>query len=78
MLTGLDFSSSAPARTRYQSDGSLEYVQGDAENLFFEPARFDLVLSVESADRYGSIARSVSEVHRVLRPRGPLLFADFV
>lgn len=78
MLTGLDFSSSAtaPARTRYQSDGSLEYVQGDAGNLFFEPARFDLVLNFKSADCYGSIARFVSEVHRVLRPGGASLFPD--
>ena len=80
-LIGLDFSSSATAlaRARYQrQDGSLTYVQGDAEHLFFDAASFDLVLNVESAHCYGSIARFVSEVHRVLRSSGELLFTDFV
>lgn len=77
---GLDFSSSASAlaRSRYQHAGALDYVQGDAENLFFDAACFDLVLNVESAHCYGSLPRFVSEVERVLRPGGELLFADFV
>jgi ubiquinone/menaquinone biosynthesis C-methylase UbiE len=76
----LDFSSSATALARswYQHNATLEYVQGDAENLFFDAACFHLVLNVESAHCYGSLPRFVSEVQRVLRPGGELLFADFV
>ena len=79
-MTALDFSSSATelARQRYRDDVSLEYVQGDAENLHFDEASFDIVLNVESAHCYGSHPRFLSEVHRVLRPDGELLFTDFV
>ncbi len=78
-MIALDFSSSATelARTRHQRDGMPNYVQGDAENLRFEAASFDVVLNVESAHCYGSMARFLKEVHRVLRPGGELLFADF-
>ncbi len=78
-MVALDFSSSATelARKRYQQGGYLEYVQGDAEDLHFEDASFDVVLNVESAHCYGSFSRFLLGVHRVLRPGGELLFADF-
>ena len=78
-MVALDFSSSvtALARGRYQQNRSLRYVQGDAENLSFDAASFDVVLNIESAHCYRSIPRFLSEVHRVLRPKGELLFADF-
>jgi ubiquinone/menaquinone biosynthesis C-methylase UbiE len=79
-IVALDFSSAATvlARRRHQQDGSPEYVQGDAEHLFFAAGSFDVVLNVESAHCYGSIPRFLAEVHRVLRPGGELLLADFV
>ena len=78
-MVALDLSASATelARTRHQRDGMPNYVQGDAENLRLEAASFDVVLNVESAHCYGSMARFLTEVHRVLRPGGELLFADF-
>lgn len=78
-FVALDFSHSATAlaRAHHHSDTGLEYVQGDAENLAFEPSRFDLVLNIESAHCYRSIPRFLAEVYRVLRPRGELLFAGF-
>ena len=75
----LDFSQSATnlARARYQTDTGPWYVQGDAENLAFEPSSFDVVLNIESAHCYRSIPRFLAEVYRVLRPGGELLFAGF-
>jgi SAM-dependent methyltransferase len=79
-LLALDFSHAATvlARQRYASQPNLEYRQGDAEALALADASFDVVLNVESAHCYGSIPRFLTEVHRVLRPGGELLFADFV
>ena len=78
-LIALDFSQGATdlARSLHQGDMGPEYVQGDAENLAFETATFDLVLNVESAHCYSSFPRFLAEVHRVLRPGGELLFAGF-
>jgi ubiquinone/menaquinone biosynthesis C-methylase UbiE len=75
----LDFSQSATtlARAHHQTNTGLEYVQGDAENLAFEASSFDVVLNIESAHCYRSIPRFLSEVYRVLRPGGELLFAGF-
>jgi ubiquinone/menaquinone biosynthesis C-methylase UbiE len=42
----------------------------------FPDASFDAVINVESSHCYPSMGRFLSEVHRVLRPRGSLLFAD--
>lgn len=78
-LVALDFSQGATnlARAHHQTDMGPEYVQGDAENLAFEAANFDVVLNVESAHCYSSFPRFLSEVHRVLRPGGEFLFAGF-
>ena len=79
-LVALDVSATASqlAHTRHQQCGTPEYVQGDAEQLLFETESFDLVLNIESAHCYGSIPRFLAEAHRVLRPGGELLLADFV
>lgn len=78
-MVALDISSTATAlaRERHQQDEAPQYMQGDAENLRFDAASFDVVLNVESAHCYRSIPRFLAEVHRVLRPGGELLFADF-
>ena len=79
-LVRLDISGAATAlaRRRYGSAAPLEYRQGDAEGLPFDAQTFDLVLNVESAHCYASIPLFLAEVHRVLRPGGELLLADFV
>jgi SAM-dependent methyltransferase len=79
-LVGLDISAAATAlaRWRHGSMPPLEYHQGDAEALPFGVETFDLVLNVESAHCYGSVPCFLSEVYRVLRPGGELLFAGFV
>lgn len=77
-MTGADFSKKAVelCRQRHTVDG-LEFCFGDAESLPFEDGSFDAVVNVESSHCYGSAAKFFSEVHRVLRPGGDFLFADF-
>src|SRR5260221_489258 len=60
----------ALARRLHGADSGVEFVHGDAENLPFAKASFDVVINVESAHCYGSIDRFLAEVHRVLRPGG--------
>ena len=63
-------------KQRHQVD-ELNFVQGDAENLPFEPNAFDAVINVEASHCYPSLPRFLAEVARVLRPGGHLLYADF-
>jgi ubiquinone/menaquinone biosynthesis C-methylase UbiE len=69
--TGITF-----CRERHRVDG-LKFVQGDAENLPFEPATFDAVINVEASHCYPAFPRFLTEVARVLRPGGYFLYADF-
>jgi SAM-dependent methyltransferase len=52
-------------------------MQGDAENLPFEPNNFDAVINVEASHCYLNFPRFLKEVARVLRPGGHFLYADF-
>jgi ubiquinone/menaquinone biosynthesis C-methylase UbiE len=61
---------------RHHIDG-LNFVQGDAENLPFEPDTFDAVINVEASHCYPDFPRFLAEVTRVLRPGGYFLYADF-
>lgn len=76
--TGLDFNSDGVAfcQKRHQLP-SLEFVQGDAQNLPFPDESFDAVINVEASHIYPDFERFVSEVARVLRPGGHFLHADF-
>lgn len=55
----------------------LWFEVGDAEHLPFGDGSFDVVLNVESSHCYGHFDRFLREVHRVLRPEGHFLYADF-
>lgn len=76
-VTGLDAMRSQieACRQTYREPG-LSFESGEAGNLPFENASFDLVLSVESSGHYPSFAAFVAEAHRVLHPGGELVIAD--
>jgi ubiquinone/menaquinone biosynthesis C-methylase UbiE len=63
-------------KQHHRVDG-LNFVQGDAENLPFEPDTFDAVINVEASHCYPNFPRFLAEVARVLRPGGHFLYADF-
>lgn len=76
-MTGLDFSRSAIALCRrFRRGPGLTFVRGDALDLPFPDGSFDAVVNVESSHCYRSMGAFLTEVHRVLRPGGHLLFAD--
>ena len=77
-MTGVDYSERAVAFCQHtHRDAGLNFVHGDAESLPFEDNRFEAALNVESSHCYGSMRRFLSEVYRVLKPGGHLLWADF-
>jgi SAM-dependent methyltransferase len=63
-------------KQRHRVD-ALDFMQGDAENLPFEPNTFDAVINVEASHCYPNLSRFLAEVARVLRPGGHFLYADF-
>jgi ubiquinone/menaquinone biosynthesis C-methylase UbiE len=63
-------------KMHHHVDG-LNFVQGDAENLPFEPNTFDAAINVEASHCYPDFPRFLAEVARVLRPGGHFLYADF-
>jgi ubiquinone/menaquinone biosynthesis C-methylase UbiE len=75
--TGLDLNSAAIefCRKRHNLPG-LDFVHGDAENLPFADQSFDAVINVEASHGYPRFPRFLSEVARVLRPGGHLLYTD--
>ena len=76
--TGLDLNPTGIrfCQRRHQIAG-LDFVQGDAENLYFADKTFDAVINVEASHCYPHFPRFLSEVARVLKPGGHFLYADF-
>jgi SAM-dependent methyltransferase len=78
LMVGLDRSELAVVRSaRNFILPNLYFLRGDAESLPFEDSAFDVIVNVESSHCYGSMARFLGEVRRVLRQRGQLLLTDF-
>jgi SAM-dependent methyltransferase len=78
LSVGLDYSEKAVhfCQGLHKVDG-LSFQQGDAEKLPFSDNSWDVILNVESSHCYGSPELFFREVHRVLRPSGDFLYADF-
>ena len=68
---GIDF-----CRTRHELP-NLNFVHGDAQDLPFDNATFDVVINVEASHGYPDFPRFLAEVQRVLRPGGHFLYTDF-
>ncbi len=78
LAIGVDLSAVAVRLcNRHRAVAGLVYDHGDARALQFPDSSFDAVLNVESSHCYPSMETFISEVHRVLRPGGHFLFADF-
>ncbi len=75
--TGLDLNPAGIeiCRRKHALPG-LDFVAGNAENLPFDDQSFDAVINIEASHCYPSPPRFFSEVARVLRPGGHLLYAD--
>ncbi|MBN2537545.1 methyltransferase domain-containing protein [candidate division WOR-3 bacterium] len=75
---GLDLDAGAIrfCRHAHRAPG-LRFRRGSSERLPFAAGSFDAVVNVESSHCYGSMHSFLREVHRVLRPGGRFLIADF-
>lgn len=76
---GLDFSETVVElnNIRHKGIDRLSFQPGNAENIPFPNNSFDFVLNVESSHCYSNITKFFLEVHRVLKPNGYFLMADF-
>jgi ubiquinone/menaquinone biosynthesis C-methylase UbiE len=76
--TGIDLSKKGIDFCRqYYSKEGIEFLHGNAQNLEFRDSAFDVVINIESSHRYDQMDKFLAEVHRVLKPGGFFLFADF-
>jgi SAM-dependent methyltransferase len=76
-VIGLDLSQEAvDLCNRHRKGPGLAFTRGNAQSMPFADSSFDAVINVESSHCYPSMGKFLSEVHRVLRPGGSLLFAD--
>ena len=77
-LTGIDIAARAiDFCNRHYRAAGLTFARGDAVALEFGRGSFDVVINVESSHYYRPMTCFLAEVHRVLKPGGWFLFADF-
>lgn len=76
--TGLDLNRAGIrfCQERHRVSG-LRFVRGNAQTLPFADGSFDAVINVEASHCYPDFWAFLTEVARVLRPGGILLYADF-
>jgi SAM-dependent methyltransferase len=77
-MTGLD--RTAPGIRfcqRHYAVPGLAFVQGMAQSLAFPAASFDAVVNIESSHCYNGVQNFWKSVHRVLKPGGCFLLADY-
>ncbi len=64
------------AKSHYPEHENLRLLKADATDLPFEDAEFDMVLSLNVFHHIGDWGRVLSEVNRVLKPKGYFVFHD--
>ena len=62
---------------RKNLEGSLEFIQGDSENLPFEDNYFDAVMVSFGVRNFEDLNAGLKEIYRVLKPTGQLLVLEF-
>ncbi len=77
-LTGVDFSAEAVGHCQswYADQSNLEFIEGNAQDLPFDDATFDVVYNVESSHCYGDMGAFVEQAFRVLKPGGRFCWTD--
>ena len=64
------------ARSHYGEDENLQFCQADGTDLPFGNAEFDMVLSLHVFHHISDWGCALSEVNRVLKPKGYFVFHD--
>ncbi|CDZ78849.1 Phthiotriol/phenolphthiotriol dimycocerosates methyltransferase [Legionella massiliensis] len=74
---GIDLSEKAIAFCQQHNQSeNMQWLQGSADKLPIPDESVDVVINVESSHLYPSMEGFISEVQRILRPKGYLAFAD--
>jgi arsenite methyltransferase len=75
LVKGVDAAESAItiARKRWTGLDNVEFVLGDAYKLPFENSTFDVVMSSQVFEYLDDVGAALSEIFRVLKPRGRVL-----
>jgi len=76
-VVGLDFTPEMLAIARTKRAGAVEFIEGDAMNLPFADASFDVVSIAFGIRNVSDPARALREFRRVLRPAGRLVVLEF-
>lgn len=77
-VTGIDASpTSIDVATRHDTTGKVRYLLGDALELPFADASFDVVCAMDFLEHVENPAAVVAEIARVLRPGGVFFFHTF-
>src|SRR3954452_18905862 len=77
-VTGLDLSDDAlEVAARHDPRHTVRYQRGDALNLPFADASFDVVCAMDFLEHVESPERAIAEAARVLRPSGLFFFHTF-
>lgn len=77
-VTGVDLSTESLAVAgRYDRTGKVRYLPGDAYQLPFPDASFDVVTAMDFLEHVDDPARAIKEFSRVLRPGGVFIFHTF-
>ncbi|HMB73286.1 MAG TPA: class I SAM-dependent methyltransferase [Gammaproteobacteria bacterium] len=74
-FVGVDLSPENIRIARERNDGP-QFMLGDAQQLEFDDADFDVVINIEAAHLYDDRRRFFAEVHRVLKPSGHFCYTD--
>jgi ubiquinone/menaquinone biosynthesis C-methylase UbiE len=56
---------------------AIEFVEGTAEEIPFPDGSFDRVMATGSLHHFADVTRGLSEMHRVLAPRGRIAIFEF-
>jgi len=83
LVAGVDYGEGAVADAQRAADAAglcdrVGFIAGDAEALPFEDGQFDAVLCECSLCTFADKPRAISEIRRVLRPKGRLALSDVV
>jgi len=79
-IIGIDFCREMLEIARQKAskrNSSVQFIQGDALNLPFEDATFDIVSIGFGIRNVDNVNKSLSEMHRVLKPSGKAVILEF-
>jgi len=78
MACGIDLSPGMIDQAKRQTDGhsNIEFRIADAESIPYPPESFEAVMCTNSFHHYSAPLQALSEIRRVLKPKGELLLLD--